>query len=428
LKHFSKNRKAITTGAAAVLITTILVIAALAGAYMYSKGYLSPPSSPSPSSPPSGGNGNNITPSTYAGPLLLSIVDEVTGTAFDTATTTIDQVVANGNGVFNFISGQHNSVAYSVTTPQSAVMIVNQGSQVIVMVDCTGAASNGIAGYYPAMYYFNAEPGASIYYLGSAQCFTQVTANPYTYSINTQYATLMPQTVTEYQSSNVYYWNIGNLALYPRDAAAGLNEILSYNGASLASVNDASAWVNTNATITANCTLLSVSNEKLTLQVATDNPNLCWGQQYFVIGSTGAVYNYGAVCVFSTQMINIGQAALQNAGFIPLSMSNLYNEKAFYEVLNPTQPLKGQSLGFSIQVPIDSSSATPSTAYRYSFWLNDCQNLGTVGVAGNSAAMPTAYGFVTAYGPAACVQSVVLTISGGQSATPQLMDWVTTHS
>jgi hypothetical protein len=107
-------------------------------------------------------------------------------------------------------------------------------------------------------------------------------------------------------------------------------------------------------------------------------------------------------------------------------MSNLYNEKAFYKVLTPTFPVKGQSFGFSVSIPIDASSAVAATQYRFCFWLNDGQNLGIVGTAGTSAALPTAYGFVTAYGIGAVVQSPVITISTGTSATMQLMTYLTT--
>jgi hypothetical protein len=158
------------------------------------------------------------------------------------------------------------------------------------------------------------------------------------------------------------------------------------------------------------------------------NANVGWGKEFYVISSNGKVQRYGAVIVITTAMTGIGNDKLTGDGWQPITASNLYAEKGFFKVLEPAFPAKGQKPGWSVDIPIDCAAATAATAYKFSVWLNDCQNLDNVASVGTSTSYPTAYGFVTAYGVGAVVQNTALTFSSGAGATMQLMAYITTPS
>lgn len=425
--NFKANKRALSSAGAAIIIVVLLVGAMFAsygmtGSFFFgidnnSGGTIIPGETP--------GSNTVIPAGSWSGPLYLSVVDKVGGAAFTTSTVTVDQVAAV-NGVFDFISGPSKSVTQAAN-PQSAVRVWNEGDEVIVMPDCTGNPSNGLD-YYPAMYYMKLSHGATIYELSNINCFRLVSTSPYKYQIDTSFATALPQKVAEYTASNVQYWNIGDLGLYPRQAAADFDMYLTYNGATLASVTDASTWVDTATEITANATLASVSNEKLTFQMVGANANLGWGKHFFAFNGQGKISEYGATITMTTSMVGVGTGALVGEGWVPISTSTLYAEKGFFKVLEPAFPTKGQKAGWSVNIPIDSTAATAATEYKVSIWVNDCQNLDNLASVGPTSAYPTAYGFVTAYGVGAILQTPVLTYSSGAGATMQLMAYVTTPS
>ena len=422
----TRKNSTISGPVAAVICVAILVVSAFAAVGL---GWIDVSGSDAPS-PGDWWSGQPTTPTvpvtgTWSGPLYLSVVDSVTGVAFTTSTVTVDQVGAV-NGVFNFISGPAKSVTQSAN-PQSAVRIWAEGDEIIVMPDCTGNPSNGLD-YYPAMYYMKLYNGAPIYVLDNFNCFEVVSTSPYTYRINTAYATQLPQKVSTYEASNVKYWNIGDLALYPRQAAADVDIYLTHGGTTLASVTDASTWVDSAAEITANATLTSTTSDKLELKMVGANANLGWGKEFYVVSSVGKVQRYGAVVVMTTAMTGIGTDKLTSEGWTPMSISTLYAEKGFVKNIQPDFPTKGQKLGWSVDIPIDCSAAATATEYKFSIWINDCQNLDNVPAVGTSTSVPTAYGFVTSYGVGAVVHNTALTLSSGAGATQQLEVYITTPS
>lgn len=423
-----------TKQGAVILLVVILVSSAFIGLYGNAQGWFttSPPGGTPSGGTPSGGTPSGGAPSgstgqvVWSGPLYLSVVDSVGGAAFTTSAVTIDQVAAV-NGVFDFISGPAKSVTQAAN-PQSAVRIWNQGDELIIMPDCTGNPSNGLD-YYPAMYYIKSlYHGAPIYEITSYAAFVQKSTNPYTYSIDTSKCTVLPQTVSQYEASNIKYWNIGDLKLYPRQAAADFDIYLTHGGTTLASVTDASTWVDTAAEITANTTLTSTTNDKLEFKMVGANANLGWGKEFYVISSTGKVMRYGAVIVVTTAMTAVGSDALTSKGWIPMTTSQLYAEKGFYKELSPAFPAKGQKPGWTVEIPMDCASAAAATAFKVSIWVNDCQNLDNVAALGTSTSVPVAYGFVTSYGVGAVVQNTATTFSSGAGATMQLEAYVTTPS
>lgn len=390
--------------------------------------FINPPTEGSGTDNPYVPNNNNVDntdnqtpPPTYSGILYLEVTDFVQGSGVTTSTTTVD-VVAATNGVFNFISGTSDTKAQS-SNPQGMNTVWREGTELIIMPDCTGNPSNGLD-YYPSMYYVKLADGAKIYELTSKQCFELVSTNPPTYRINTDHATQLANTVSKYTSSNVFYWNIGKLAMYPRQAAADFDMYLSYNGADLASVTDASTWVDTDGEITANATL-SDDQEAITFTMVGGNNNLGWGRRFFAVEQDGYIAEYGATILFTTSMTGIGKPS----GWNTITMSTLYAEKGFWKDVSNmagTFPSKGNSPKWSVDIPIDARAATASTEYLFKVYVNDCQKLSQISEVGTSTAVPSAYGFVTSYGVGAVLQNRALTLSSGAGSTEMLRVYLTT--
>lgn len=428
MKNVLKNRKAMSTMAGVLIAIIFLSCFGAAMVYVFRDEIFggSPQPSPSqsanpwPTFQPSSGD---IGP-TYSGILYLEVVDSVLGTGVTTSTTTVDVCAAEG-GVFDFISGPKDTKAQSAN-PQAMNTIWAEGTELIIMPDCTGNPTSGLD-YYPAMYYVKLYQGASVYQLDNKNCFVLADTDPYRYTINLASATQLSQKVQKYQASNVYYWNVGKLHMYPRQQANSFDQYLTYNGATLASVTDASTWVDTAAEITANATLAS-TNEHVTFQMVGALANVGWGKHFYVVGSNGKIHEYGSVIIVTTAMTAISASKFADEDWNSITASNLYAEKGYYKVLEPAMPTKGNKANWQVSIPVDSSAATASTAYKFSVWLNDCQNLGTVGEVGSSTSVPTAYGFVTSYGVGAVVANTALTFSSGAGATMQLESYLTTPS
>jgi hypothetical protein len=419
LKHFIKNQRALTTRGAILALVSIMVVAVLAGAFMYGQGYFTPKTGTQVQTTPAP---NQVVPGSWAGQLYASVVDKVTGASFTTATTTIQQVGAS-NGVFNFISGPQKELTQSAN-PQAEGYIWSQGQQVIVMVASSGAPTGGLA-YYPVMYYMTLTQGAPIYQITSMAAFQSVSTSPATYTINTAGCTPISQTVQEYTAANVNYWFLGDLGIYGRTTAANLQMSLNHAGAVLASVTDGSTWINTASAVTANATLSSSTNDHLTLIVNQAAANIGWGQLFFVVDSNGVVHPYGATITVTTSCLTLQQPS----GWSNFGLRTLTNEVGYYQVISPAFPSKGMMASWSVNIPF---AVTPdSTKYIVKVWINDCQNLDNVGTQGLSASVPSGYGFVdstTKYGVGAIVQLPIVTIAAGVSATPQLECYITTPS
>jgi hypothetical protein len=413
LKNLIRNQHAKGNAIYAFGIVIVLVIAAFGYLFFYNTPAQNNinPWNPAPTQAP-------VQPGAWSGQLYLSVVDKVLGTAFTTSAVTVNQIVADNNGVFDFISGSKKTVTQSAN-PQAGGKIFNEGQQVIVQVTCTGNPTNGLD-YYPVMYYVNLREGATIYQLDSLSCF-QPSGNGYT--INVGAATPTNERVFAYEASNIKYWNLGDLGIYPRQAAADFDMYLSHNAITLASVVDASTWVDTAAEITANTTLTSATNDKLTFTMVGANANLGWGKQFFVIDSEGQIHPYGAVIVVTTGILSMEKPN----GWNVFAKPTMTDELGFYKVIQPEFPQSGMKAQWSVDIPM--SVGSDATKYLFKVWVIDCQPLDTVGTQGTTTSMPNGYGFVdstTDYGVGAAVQAISVTVSSGASATPQLMAYVTT--
>lgn len=414
MKNLIRNQRATGNAIYAFGIVIILVIAAFA--YLV---YFNVPSqnnvnpwnpAPAPTQAPVSG--------AWSGQLYLSVVDKVLGTSFVTSAVTVNQIAADNNGVFNFITGSHKTVTQSAN-PQAGGKIFNQGQQVIVQITCTGNPTGGLD-YYPVMYYVNLQEGATVYQLDSLSCF-QASGSGYT--INVGAATPTNERVYAYEASNIKYWNLGDLGIYPRAAAADFDMYLTHGATTLASVIDASTWVDTAGEITANATLSSATNDKLGFTMVGATANHGWGKQFFAFDSTGEIHPYGSVIVVTTGILSMEKPS----GWNVFAKPTMTDELGFYKVIQPDFPQSGMKTQWSVDIPM--SVGSDATAYKFSVWLLDCQPLDTVGSQGTTTSMPSGYGFVdstTDYGVGAVVQAISVTVSSGASATPQLMAYITT--
>lgn len=424
-KSFIRDTRAMTKGSRKLLTVGILAVA-LVVSVMFATGNLTIPNSnttggggtpwspqtTNPTTPPSSGS--------WSGQLYLSVADIVSGNRFTTSAVTVNQIGADANGVFNFIGTNKLSTTQSAN-PQAAGKIFSQGQAVIVVPTGTGNPTNGLD-YYPDWYYMVLGEGNTVYRLDSASCFNWV-GNGYT--INVAAATPTDERVYQYEASNVKYWNIGDLKIHPRAQAADNDLSIRYGGTVLASVTDASTWVDTDAEITANATLTGHSDQTVTFQYTAGNANNGFGQHFFTIDSAGKIHEYGSVLIISTGM-NIDAPDGWTA-FRPLGLTTEY---AYYKVLNGQFPQNGMTKSWSEDITFD-EHATAGTAYKFSVWLMDCQELDGFATDGTSTSVPQGYGFIdstTDYGVGAVVHTVGFTTSSGASATPQLMAYLTTAS
>jgi hypothetical protein len=433
LKSFIRNKRALTGQLAAIIIVIALIVSAFA--YLGLTGQLTPGTTPA--QPNNWGWGATVTPaptqsSTGVGlqaAVRLEVVNSVTQAGVTTSTTTVDAVAAVG-GVFNFLSGPMDTKAQAAN-PQAMNTEWLEGTELILMADCTGNPTNGLD-FYPAMYYVKLQAGQHVYEL-DVDSFQLVSTSPYSYSINTANAKMLPNVVKPTVVSNVNYWNIGKLAMYPRQAIADMDIYLMYNGAELSKCTDGSTWDDDTTDMDANATLAS-DTETLSFQMVGANADLGWGKHFVVINQQGKVEEYGAVMVMTTAMTGMAVPT----GWNSITMGTLYAEKGFYKVMNPDVPdadvtgvlfpTKGNKASWTVNIHIDATAATASTAYLCKFWIEDCQLLSNVPVVGTSTGVPSAYGFVTAYGVGAVNHNTALTVSSGAGETEQLCTYLTTAS
>lgn len=165
-----------TKGAQKLLTIVFIGAFVFGGLFAYGQGWFTPDSTPGGNSWFPGGDDNTnptVAPQSgvWAGQIYASVVDKVTGTAFTTSAVTVNQIVADQNGQFDFISGAHKTVTQSAN-PQAEGKIFNAGDQVIIVATCTGNPTNGLD-YYPVWYYVNLAEGARVYQLDSKACFQQ---------------------------------------------------------------------------------------------------------------------------------------------------------------------------------------------------------------------------------------------------------------
>lgn len=357
-----------------------------------------------------------------ASQIQFSVFDWIAKTAVTTATTSADFAKADSNGLFDFMSSADTTTVS--TTPDQSTQYFADGDQVVVRTDCTGNPTGGLD-YYDGWFYFVVHDGNPVYYLTKSM-LQQMSSSPYTYKVNAAGAMQTGYRVI-FTSGDTKYWDIGQLFMYPRSSAANFDTYLSYQGTDLASVTDGSTWVDTAAEITANATLAS-TDEDLKVSMFAGAANIGWGWTNLIVSSSGEIKEYKPIIIMATDMTAIGTQALIDEGWKAINDNTLYAEKGFYKVLTPTYTSKGSKAEFTVNVPIDSSSATASTAYLFKFWLIDMQDPANVAIGSVTTTVATAYGFVTAYGPGAMIQASAYSTSSGASSGRILQAYATTPS
>jgi hypothetical protein len=317
--------------------------------------------------------------------------------------------------------------------PQAMSTIWPEGTELLIHVSCTGNPSNGLD-YYDFWGRTVLKDQATVYMIDELGDFTEdVVGTKYFYSFKKG----TPIGRVAWNSGTTNYWNIGKLPIFPRQAAADFDMYLSHDTGTLASVTDASTWVDTAGEVTGNVTFGSHTDERLSLKMIGANANLGWGRsQLIVMPTTGQLKEYYGVAIMSTDCLGIGVAELEAEGWMPITTGNLYNEKAFYKILyagavelsGTMFPAQGSKAKWELSIPIVTTNAATSTEYVFKFYLADMANPSSLAIGTDSTTMPTAYGMVTAYGIGARIQNTAFTISSGAAATEQLRTYVTTAS
>lgn len=353
--------------------------------------------------------------------IQFSVKDYILKTAVTTATTSIDFVKTTSAGIIDFMDGYDTLTV--ATTPDQTNVYFSEGDTVIIHIDCTGNPSNGLD-YYDGWFIFRLQDGAGVYFFEPSMLST-VTTNPWTYRVNNLVGEATGYTVS-FTSGTTNYWDIGEVYLYPRSAETDVDMYLTYETVQLADVVATTDWIDTDAEITANGTLAS-DDEILKLEVLHKNANLGWGWPIYVVSSEGELRTHSAIAIFTTTMTAIGSAKLATYGWKPVSWPTLYAEVGFYKVIEPQYSIKGYKHTWVLEIPIEASAAAGSTAFLFKISILDIQYEGNVAIGQTSVTSPTAYGFITDYGPDPAVRNRAMTVSSGASATEMIRVHMTTN-
>lgn len=359
-----------------------------------------------------------------AAKVQFNIHDAVTDDSVSGTTTEVD-ITKVKNGYADFLT-KEETVSVS-SNPAQTALYYSEGDILIlhVLSDTETDATNG-ADFYDVWYYVQLTEGANVYQL-TMDCLTVAQTSPtYKYTLNLAKGIPTGYKVA-YTAGTTPYWDIGVLKLYPRIAAAHMDAYLKHEGTTLAKVTDGSTWVDTDAEITANATM-TTSNEDLTIELRADATNLCYGFPLLTVTQSGQVIERRAVVIVSTSMTTIGTQDLYDEGWRMVSKPDLTSEIAFYKIIDPAQPVKGDKFTISITFPIDASAAAASTKYVFKVWVLDCQVPSYVEQGSTTASVPTAYGFINEFGIDSIIYARALTVSSGAGDNEILRAYVTTPS
>lgn len=326
----------------------------------------------------------------------------------------------DSNGIIDLLD-QYDTLTVS-TTPDTSNQYFTEGDTVIARVDCTGNPSNGLD-YYDGWYIFRLYDGASVYFFDH-NMLSIASVNPFTYRLKSLSGETTGYSVS-FTSGTTNYWDIAQIYLYPRTAAADLDIYLTYQATTLASVTDASNWVDTDGEITANATLASdLESVKITALFA--NSDLGWGWRNYGVSMNGELEVFESAIIMTTTMAAINPTHLAGHGWQPIDYGPLYTEVGYYKVIGPYYPAKGHKTDMSVEISLDATAAAGSTAFLFKFWLVDMHEMSDLANGHSSTTVATAYGFMTAYGPGAKMHNTAFTTSSGAGATEQLRVYLTT--
>ena len=373
--------------------------------------YWNPPTTTTPpgTQPPTG------TITHPAAQIQLQVADFIQNTGVTTATTTVDFCQASG-GIFDLLK-QADTMTHA-TNPDTYNVFYPDGTELIIHADCSGNPTNGLA-YYDGWFYVVLHEGNQVYRLTPSMLQVQGSSPSYTYKVSTAGAQASGSVVT-WTSGTTNFWDLGKIYIMPRTTAAGLNLAITYGATTLSSVTDGSTWVTGSST--ANATLAG-NTEHLNFVVDFDSANLGWGWKLYGISTSGMFNEYTPILAFSTNMTAIDTAQLNAEGWKPINDNTLYAEKAFYKPLTAMYTTKGSICDpAAIQVPVYDAAASAGK-YIFKFWIIDFQLESSFAIGSSSTTVPTAYGMITAFGPAAMIQARAYTTSSGAGSNQAITCW-----
>ena len=360
-------------------------------------------------------------PSRDAAKIQLSVHNAITDASISSSTTKVD-ITKVKNGEVDFLTKEETIDVSSGTT---SALYYAQGDTLILHV-LSDVDPTGGTDYYDAWYYVTLIEGSPLYKL-SPSCLTVTQTSPtYKYTLNVNAGESTGYTVA-YTAGTTPYWDIGVVKLYPRVSAANLDSYFKHEGTTLAKVTDGSSWVDTDGEITANGTM-TTTNEDLVIELRAGATDVCYGLPMYTLSQTGQLVERRAVIIVSTSMTSIGTQDIYDEGWKMIDKPDLTAELAFYKVLDPMIPLRGDKFAESITFPVDASAAAASTKYLFKVWILDFQVPSYVETGSTSTSIPTAYGFISEFGLDSIIYARALTVSSGAGDNEVLRAYLTTPS
>jgi hypothetical protein len=220
--------------------------------------------------------------------------------------------------------------------------------------------------------------------------------------------------VVQWNEGTTPYWNIGVLKCYPRTAKDDITFTAYYSGTALCSETAGSSFDST-TTGAADATLTD-TDENLIVTLEADATSIAYGLPMYTITAKGKIETRPAFIIVATNMTAISVDGFTSEGWHLVEDSTLYAEKAFYKVIDPQVPLKGESFSYNVEVPVDSSAAASDSGFYFKVWLIDFQLEENVQGGSPSTSIPTAYGMINEFGLDAVIYAQAFSASSGVAA------------
>lgn len=360
-----------------------------------------------------------VTPTVYeAAAMKFSVHNMILGNACATTGTGYLDVSIVDNGIWNPLK-KYEGPEWDAD-PDTSTLTYNYGDEVVLHIsnnyDFSGANET-----YDRWFYVTLIPGEPIRELIPG-VLTATQTNPYKYQISGT----GPDTgqKVQYIAGTTPYWGLGALEVYPRAGKQHVDLSLRHAGTTLASVTDGSTWITTaynggSGNQTADATFASAT-EDLFLDIISSKTDVCFGLPQYILGSNGEFKEYRSVAVIASNGTAIGVTSLTEDGWIPVNKVDITASAVFYKVLDPLIPQRGKKFSTSLEITVDASGLSSSTAYCMKAWVLDIQLPSNVAIGTTSATVPTVYGMMTALGCTTPIHARALTVSGGAAATWQL--------
>jgi hypothetical protein len=225
----------------------------------------------------------------------------------------------------------------------------------------------------------------------------------------------------QWNAGDTPYWNLGVLHATPRAAGDDITFSAVYKSTSLSSITDGSTWDTT--TTGAADAALTDDEETIDLNIDADATNIAYGLPMYTLTNKGKIETRPAFLIVSTNMTAIGSDAFTSDEWHKVEAGTLYAEVAFYKVIDPIVPVKGESFSAKVDLPIDATAAAASSGFYFKVWLIDFQLEENVRAGSPSTSIPVAQGFIYEFGIDAVIYARAFAASSGAGAN-QVLSWV----